>query len=298
MLGATVGQATPDVPVEEATEAVDQYVLAVVAFAVVYLVGRYVVTPAVVRVVRRRNPNNETLTAATGRYFVAFVAIVAFVTAVSVAGYGPSLTRSAIVVAGASVALGIAGQDAIGNLVSGVFLVADRDFNVGDHIEWDEYTGVVVAIRYRTTQLRTIEGHEVTIPNSELSASTVVRPYNRRRVAFTERLPFGYVVDVDRAAAVLERAALGAEGVRERPRPTANVDEFSEDSVWVEVTYWVGDPREANVPKVQGEVADRLKRACDEWDLPVSPPADHRVVDPVDVTHGDTESRSRWSGDN
>lgn len=291
MLGAAVGQA-PIPPVDEATEAVDQYVLSAIAFAVVYLVGRYVVTPAIVRVVRARNPNNSTMTAATRRYLAAFFAAVAVVVGVTVAGYGPSLSRSAILVAAASVTLGIAGQDAIGNLVSGVFLVADKDFNVGDHIEWDEYTGVVVSIRYRTTQVRTLEGHEVTIPNTELSANTVVRPYNRRRVAFTERLPFGYSVDVDRASAVLERAALGVEGIRERPRPTANVDEFCEESVWVEVTYWVGEPREANVPRIQGEVADRLKDACDEWDLPVSPPSDHRVVDSVDVTRRGSEGGS------
>ncbi|SFF83174.1 Small-conductance mechanosensitive channel [Halopelagius inordinatus] len=290
MLEAAVGQ-VPVPPVDEATEAVDhvaeatdQYVLSAIAFAVVYLVGRYVVTPAIVRVVRARNPNNSTMTAATQRYLAGFFAVVAFVVAVTVAGYGPSLSRSAILVAAASVTLGIAGQDAIGNLVSGVFLVADKDFNVGDHIEWNEYTGVVVSIRYRTTQVRTAEGHEVTIPNTELSANAFVRPYNRRRVAFSERLPFGYAVDVDRASAVLERAVLEAEGVRDHPRPAANVDEFCADVVWVNITYWVGNPREADVAEIRGEAADRLKRACDEWDLPVSPPTDHRVVDSVEVT--------------
>lgn len=58
--------------------------------------------------------------------------------AATVAGFGGVVSGSAVIVAAGTVALGVAAQNVVANLVSGAFIVTDRNFNVGDWIEWND----------------------------------------------------------------------------------------------------------------------------------------------------------------
>ncbi|SFR34773.1 mechanosensitive ion channel family protein [Halogeometricum limi] len=259
-------------PVETLDPFVRSALAAVLAALVVLLVGRLFVTPAVVRVVRSRNRDNPTIQEATSLYLRVVVLTVAVVAAVVTAGYGDVLTDSALVVAAATLAIGVAGQDVIGNLVSGVFLVADSNFNVDDYIAWNDREGTVEAIGFRTTRVRTIDHREVTVPNTELAANAVVRPFARSRVRKTVRLPFDYGADVPAVRAALVPVVEGTEGVREEPDPTVSIAEFGEAAVWLRVDYWVANPMETDVAAVETTVTDEVKRVCDDEGFPLSPP--------------------------
>jgi len=67
----------------------------------------------------------------------------------------------------------------IGSLVSGIALVLDPDFNVGDYIEWPNGEGVVQSIALRTTRVETQNGELVTIPNTILTNNEISRPFGR-----------------------------------------------------------------------------------------------------------------------
>ncbi|WP_241981531.1 hypothetical protein [Halorubrum sp. GN11_10-6_MGM] len=103
-----------------------------VGFAIVYLVGQIVLVPLATRAVRSRNRNNATIETATETYLRVAVIGFAVLTGIIGAGYGRVLSESAVIIAALTFALGIAGQQVFGSLVSGMFLVADPDFNVGD----------------------------------------------------------------------------------------------------------------------------------------------------------------------
>jgi hypothetical protein len=73
------------------------------------------------------------------------------------------LARSALIFAAATLAVGVAGQEVIGALIGGLFLVANPNFNVGDWIAWGDREGVVEAIGFRTTRVRTENNETLTI---------------------------------------------------------------------------------------------------------------------------------------
>ena len=80
------------------------------------------------------------------------------------------LTTSAV---GAVVA-GLALQDTLGNLVSGLAIQVEKPFQLGHWISMGEWEGEVVEITWRAVKVRTRQGNQVIIPNSELSKSALV----------------------------------------------------------------------------------------------------------------------------
>lgn len=148
-----------------------------VGFGAVFLVGRFVVAPVVERTARQRNRNNRTLVEAVSRYVRLLAVVVALVVGISAAGYGDLLGDSALVVAAGTIVVGVAGQAVIGSLVSGVALVADPEFNVGDYIEWPDDERVVRSITLRVTRVQTQDCTLVTVPNTRLTGEAVSRPY-------------------------------------------------------------------------------------------------------------------------
>lgn len=255
----------------------------VVGFLVVYAIGRVVVEPAVLRVVRTRNRENPTLVQAVERYVRALVILVALVTGVTTAGYGRVLTSSAIIVAAATLAIGVAGQAVIGNLISGVFLVADRNFNVGDWIAWNDREGTVEAISFRTTRVRTVNNEVISVPNTELTTSAILRPYGRERYRVGFDLGVSYDDDVDLALDLLVEVAHEVPNVLEDPEPRAFVVGFGPDAVQLRAFYWVSTPTRRNIAEVRSTYSRRVKRRFDEAGLTIAPPSKRDLLGSVTV---------------
>ena len=75
----------------------------------------------------------------------------------------------------AGIAIGFAAKDTLSNLFSGVFIIADAPYKVGDYIELDKGgRGKVVNIGLRSTRILTRDDIEVTIPNSIIGNSTII----------------------------------------------------------------------------------------------------------------------------
>lgn len=266
---------------------VERLLAFVVTAAVVYLAGRLLVRPAVRGVLRRRNARNETLVDATDRYVHLLVVVLAVFAGVGAAGYGRVVAGSALVVAAITVALGVAGQDVIGNLVSGAFLVSDPEFNVGDYIAWPDGEGVVEAIRFRVTRVRTVNNETVTVPNTELATSQVTSPYGRSVVRLTERVTVAYDDDLAAAQRTLEAAAAEMDLVQSDPSPEAWVVELGDGRVHLQVQYWVRDPRRVTVRRIQSRYARRAVERLLDAGFSVSPPATHAISGRVAVDDGE-----------
>ncbi|WP_435099227.1 mechanosensitive ion channel domain-containing protein [Halorubrum sp. N11] len=145
----------------------------------VVILNRLFVQPVVTRILRQRNRNNPTLQNALLRYFQIIVLLVAVFVGASIAGYAPVLGNSALLLSAIALAIGVAAQELIGSLVSGIALVLDPEFNVGDYIEWPNGGGVVQSIALRTTRVETKNGELVTIPNTILTSNEITRPFGR-----------------------------------------------------------------------------------------------------------------------
>lgn len=270
----------------EYAQALEPLAWGLLAFVVVYLLGGLVVRSAVMRVVRRRNPRNPTLVDAVGRYTHLAVVFVAILVGFSVSGYGDVFSGSALVIAAATLALGVAGQEVIGNLVSGLFLVADPDFNVGDRIEWADGAGVVETIRFRVTRVRTDDNRIIVVPNTTLATSAVTHPYNRDRIRMVVDVGIAYDDDVDLAIRALREEVEAIDGVLETPQPQVMVQELASDAVDLRVTFWLGRPSRRDVLRTRSTFIRRAKDRLEAEGVAVSPPSQHDISGSLHVDRG------------
>ena len=263
------------------------------AFLLVYFVGQVLVARGVVRVVRQRNPNNRKIQNAVRRYLQLVVLLVALAFGVVAAGYGQVLARSALIFAAATLAVGVAGQEVIGALISGLFLVANPNFNVGDWIAWGEREGVVEAISFRTTRVRTENNETVTVPNTELTANSIVRPYGREQYRVAMQVGIEYEDDVDAAMDCLREAAAAHREILDDPRPRVYFDEFEDDAVVLEIQYWIRDPTRRDVRRVRSEFGLDVKSRFEAAELTISPASQRELSGEigVDQSVGGSEER-------
>jgi len=243
----------------------------------VVAVGWFVVEPLVGRVVRRRNRDNPTIQEAIELYVrVVFVAL-GTVVGVAVAGYGQFLGDSALVVAAGTLALGVAAQTVLGSLVSGLVLVFDPEFSVGNYIEWSDHEGTVQSIQLRATRVETPGGELVTVPNTVLTGEAIVRPYGRERHRVVDRVDVDYDADVEDVLRFVTEAAASVDGVVADPAPSAYLEELGDDAVAVRVHYWLERPRPLDVVEARSAYAAAVKARLEGEGVTISPAPEHEL---------------------
>jgi len=139
-------------------------------------------------------------------------------------------------------AFALAAKDMVANLFGSVTIFADRPFQMGDRVRVGGQEGTVQEVGFRSTKLRTLTGHMVTVPNS-IVANTVVenvaaRPYLKR--SFDVGVTYDTSPEMmDRAVEIL-REMCEARSENLAPGNPARVffTDFNADSLGINVTYW------------------------------------------------------------
>lgn len=98
-------------------------------------------------------------------------AIAIYLVVVSV--FQPPQNQLLALLASLGLAVGLASQDVIRNIISGVLILFERPFRVGDMVQIDDHYGEIISIGLRSVQLRTFDDSVVTIPNSTVTGQAV-----------------------------------------------------------------------------------------------------------------------------
>ncbi|MFN2420633.1 MAG: cyclic nucleotide-binding domain-containing protein [Gemmatimonadota bacterium] len=147
-------------------------------------------------------------------------------------------TTSAVI----SIVIGLALQDTLGNLFSGLALQTERSFNVGDWVRFGDREGVVVDISWRATKLRTRTNDLVIIPNSLISKDIVIN-YSRPSRVHGEFANIGvhYRHPPAEVIAAVEEASDQTAGILKRPRIDVRTETFADSAVVYQIKYWIKD---------------------------------------------------------
>ncbi|PSF07376.1 mechanosensitive ion channel protein [Marinobacter halophilus] len=138
-----------------------------------------------------------------------------------------------------TVAIGFASQTSASNIISGLFLVIEKPFEIGDVIEVDSTLGEVVAIDLLSVKLRTPDNLYVRIPNETLIKTRVVNRsrYPIRRIDLA--IGIAYAEDVERVSGLLLELAKENAVCLEEPKPFVLVTGFGASSVDLQFSLWV-----------------------------------------------------------
>lgn len=169
----------------------------------------------------------------------------------------------------ATVALGFAAQTSASNLISGVFLLGDRAFAVGDMIRVDTTTGEVVAVDQLSIKLRTPDNLMVRIPNETLIKASIT---NLTRWPI-RRLDIPLVVDLSTDLSELREILLGVAAANPlcmiEPKPMVTFVELNESGIKVQFSVWL---ERKNLAEVGLAVANGLLRALEKAQIDIGAP--------------------------
>lgn len=153
------------------------------------------------------------------------------------------------------IAIGFAAKDTLANLFSGVFILADSPYKIGDYVvlEGGE-RGKVTHIGIRSTRILTRDDVEVTIPNAIIGNTRVINESGGPHEKYRIRVPVGvaYGSDIDQVRNVLLKVALEDQEVCDDPEPRVRFRRFGNSSLDFELLCWVYNP------EFRGRVLDVL----------------------------------------
>jgi small-conductance mechanosensitive channel len=182
---------------------------------------------------------NRNLTLLAGRLIFSAALVVGLIVVLTI--WGTGIVLPVTLLGTLTVALSLALQDVLKNLVAGVYLLLERPFVIGDHIALTPYSGEVEDIQIRYTSLRTVDGQRVLIPNSMLFSSAVVNKsfYRQRRGALTVTVPDVGSDGLDRAAEHIRAALDAVPQVLSDPTPEVILSRASAGTVDLRVVFWM-----------------------------------------------------------
>ena len=158
--------------------------------------------------------------------------------------------------------IGFALQDVSKNFVAGILLVVQQPFAIGDAIEVSGYTGTVLEISLRATEIRTPDGRHVFIPNGDVFTNPITN-FTR---ATSRRAEVTVGVDYDSDLEQVRRTAIeaisGVKGLLEDPPPEVVYQNFGGATVDFTLFFWV-DNKETNPSAAQDEAIAAIKLAFD-----------------------------------
>lgn len=172
-----------------------------------------------------------------------------------------------------SVALGFASQTSASNLISGLFLVAEKPFEIGDIIKVDNYTGEVLSIDLLSVKLRTFDNLFVRVPNEVLIKTEITNltrfPIRRLDI----QIGIAYKEDIEKAREVLIKTADDYPLSLDQPRPLVIFQGFGDSSLNLQFSVWT--TRE-NFLELRNTIPERLRKAFAEAGIEI--PFPHRSL--------------------
>ncbi|MCE6003987.1 mechanosensitive ion channel family protein [Acinetobacter junii] len=172
-----------------------------------------------------------------------------------------------------TVALGFASQTSATNLISGLFLIGEGSFEVGDTIQitlirGQTIEGEVISIDLLSVKLLTLDNVYIRLPNEQLIRTPVMNlsKYPIRRIPIT--LAINFHEDIIKVRQVLLDVASKYPLVMDDPKPTVTVTAFRESSIELLFAVWC---RQENALKVRDEMQERVRNGFleNEIEIPV-----------------------------
>ncbi len=175
-----------------------------------------------------------------------------------------------------TVAVGIASQNSMGNLISGIFLLSEQSFVVGDVIEVGSYIGTVQSVDLLSVKIKTFDGLHLRIPNETLIKSeiTTITKNPLRRVPL--QIGISYYDDIEKAREVLFNVIRNEPLALKDPEPFFMVSGYGESSINLFLGVWGKTPDFA-ILKTNLLIA--IKKAFDENGIEI--PFPHLTIRPA-----------------
>lgn len=158
------------------------------------------------------------------------------------------------------IVIGVASQTSIGNIISGLFLVGEKSFEIGDVVRIGDKSGTVYSIDLLSIKIKTFDNLLIRIPNQSVISSelTNVTRFPIRRLDF--QIGVAYKEDLRKVKTVLENVARNNPLCLEEPEPYILFQTFGDSAINITFGVWF---EKANYSAVKNSVFIEIKEAFD-----------------------------------
>ena len=238
------------------TDRLTEILVAIVLSLIGFLIARFV-SNTFVRTIGARFNAHQRLVWRRGIFYFIFLLFV--MASLKEAGFKLSVFLGAAGIL--TVALGFASQTSASNLISGMFLIGEGSFEVGDTIQitlirGQTIEGKVISIDLLSVKLLTLDNVYIRLPNEQLIRTPVMNlsKYPIRRIAIT--LAINFHEDILKVRQVLLDVAVHYPLVLDEPKATVTVTAFRESSIELLFAIWC---RQENALKVRDEMQELVR---------------------------------------
>ncbi|WP_052760329.1 mechanosensitive ion channel family protein [Rhizobium sp. LC145] len=161
---------------------------------------------------------------------------------VGVSAAGIDLSSFALVASALSVGIGFGLQNVVSNFVSGLILLVERPFKVGDHVVTGTTEGIVKRISVRATEIETFRKQSIIVPNSDLINAAVGNWTHRNRIQRSEiPVSVSYGTDPQTVIDILLELVNEVPEVLRIPEPHVEFTRFGASSLDFELRFHLPD---------------------------------------------------------
>lgn len=257
-----------------------EFLLRLLSILILLLVGRWLALrlSAFVESLLQRHAADKTVTGFVTKTVYVLVLVLVFIVALTWLGVP---TTSIIAVLGAStLAIGLALQDSLSNLASGLLLVFLKPFVVDDYVQIgsDNNEGTVTQVKFFHTELNTSDNKVLLVPNSDVMSNQILNftRHGHRRIDLV--VGIGYSDDLRRAKTILTEIVQADPRILPEPAPRIAVNELGESSVNLIVRPYA---RTDEYDATRADLLEQIKLRFDEAGIPLNPQRPLRLLPPL-----------------
>jgi len=255
------------------------------------LILAWLISRGIARIFRRRLKAQEAMLVKRLSYYLLFSLVI--ITTLHQLGIDLGLLLGAAGIL--SVAIGFASQTSASNIISGIFLIAERPFVIGDLLNVEGTIGEVVSIDLISVKIRTFDNLMLRVPNEMLIKSTFVNltrfPIRRLDV----QVGVAYKEDTEKVRRILFDVADRNPLCLDEPKPLFIYKGYGDSALELQFSVWA---KRENFLLLRNSIHEEIKTAFDKNGIEI--PFPHRTIYtgsvtepfPVRVVEGGEESRS------
>lgn len=228
---------------------------------VIILIGRRIIKSG--RKVMQRTFERMELDLSLSKFLLSVLDAIAYALVFFIAADKIGIPSASIIalIGSAGLAIGLSLQGSLANFAGGILILMMRPFVVGNYIICGSVEGTVHDIGLVYTTLMTVDNKKVTIPNGNLSNSTLINVTVQEKRRVDIRVGIGYTSDMKAAKRIVEDIYRSHPLVLDGEEVTVFVDELADSAVMIGGRGWT---KTEDYWKAKWEITEAVKERFDE----------------------------------
>ncbi len=243
--------------------------------AVLLMIGSYFISQYIKKVVTKgalKFTKNKTLTHLAGNLSAVVFGLIVLFIILTIFNLGGAVNKILATAGVVGLAVGLALQDPVNNLFSGVTMAVRKLYKIGDLVETNGYFGIISDIDLRSTRLRLPSGQDVVIPNKDVIQQPLTNYSSSglRRIELSCGVSYGE--DLDHVEQITLKAISRIDNLANGKSIDVIFNEFGGSSINFMIHYWIKTTNNKDFLLEKSKGVKLLKEAFDKEEIQIPYP--------------------------